>query len=426
MTTWGNTRVLKDDKVIHIYNQIDFILCPSNKKHTLINARSYAGLKTFSDHRLVKCKVRSTKPILFLQNNKQKTPNSKKNINCAALTNNKQLREKYKQTLNSNLQNSQNHNWKDVSEIITHSAETTIGYVKKTKHHNITHDPEIEEMSKLQKEVRLLIDLSDDAKQIQELRNKRNILSHNIRKKQIENHEKQLDARVKEINKFKDSAKMFKAVNTLKRKPFENPYVVDDKEKRICNLQEIHTKMKSHFEKHFNDNNAVPIEPFVGPPKPLNNPISSSEVKQCVKLMNNNKSPGHDNIPIELIKYGTEDLYTKNSQVINNTFEHHTPLEVGKGLLVALPKPGKTKGPVENLRPIILLPIIRKIISTILLQRTKPKVDQYLSASQSAYRPGRSTSDIVFAHRWLLAKVQTVETTLYLDGIDMTAAFRHC
>ena len=278
-------------------------------------------------------------------------------------------------------------------------------------------------MSKLQKEVCILINLSDDPEQIRELRHKRNIISHNIRKTQIENHERDLDKRIQEINTIKDSAKMFKAVNTLKRKPFENPYVNDAEAKRVCNPQEIHTEVRNHFKKHFNDINANHVEPFIGPPKPLNVPITITEVKQCVKLMNNNRSPGHDNIQIKLIKYGTEELFSEISKTINKTFSDHTPVEIGKGLLVALQKPGKPKGPVQNLRPIILLPILRKMISVILLQRTKPKVENFLSSSQSAYRPGRSTSDIVWAHRWLLAKVQTVETKIYLDGIDMSAAF---
>ena len=105
ITMWENTRILKDNSVKHIYNQIDYILCPNNKKHTLINARSFNGLKTFSAHRLVKCTICTAKSILFLQHNKQKSPNNRKPIDCASLTNNEELRNAYKQTLNEKLQN---------------------------------------------------------------------------------------------------------------------------------------------------------------------------------------------------------------------------------------------------------------------------------------------------------------------------------
>ena len=93
-------------------------------------------------------------------------------------------------------------------------------------------------------------------------------------------------------------------------------------------------------------------------------------------------------------------------------------------LLKVLQKPKKEKGPVTNLRPINLLPIIRKILSSITLDRIKSKVDEYLSSSQSAYREGRSTSDVVWAHRWLCAKAQTFQgLKIYNTGIDMSSAF---
>ena len=85
-------------------------------------------------------------------------------------------------------------------------------------------------------------------------------------------------------------------------------------------------------------------------------------------------------------------------------------------------KPGKPKGPVVNLRPISLLPIIRKL-SKITLERIKTKIESYLSQSQAAYRSNRSTTYIIFAYRWIIAKVQEWDITIYITGIDMSAAF---
>ena len=55
----------------------------------------------------------------------------------------------------------------------------------------------------------------------------------------------------------------------------------------------------------------------------------------------------------------------------------HDDLELGKGKLIPLPKPNKTKGPVTNLRPITLLQIIRKILSKIEVSRTEKAIDQF-------------------------------------------------
>ena len=45
------------------------------------------------------------------------------------------------------------------------------------------------------------------------------------------------------------------------------------------------------------------------------------------------------------------------------------PKEVDTGILNPLPKPNKTKGPTENLRPIILLSIFRKILTICLIRK---------------------------------------------------------
>ena len=42
ITTWEFSREV-NKKIIHIYNQIDYIICPGNRKHVLIDARSYNG-----------------------------------------------------------------------------------------------------------------------------------------------------------------------------------------------------------------------------------------------------------------------------------------------------------------------------------------------------------------------------------------------
>ena len=79
-----------------------------------------------------------------------------------------------------------------------------------------------------------------------------------------------------------------------------------------------------------------------------------------------------------------------------------------------LPKPGKPKGPRKNLRPVTLLNTIRKSLSLITLERIKEKVEKYLSANQSGFRPFRSTADVVWTHRWLAAKtaLSDIDTVL--------------
>ena len=106
----------------------------------------------------------------------------------------------------------------------------------------------------------------------------------------------------------------------------------------------------------------------------------------------NQKYPGKDNIPVELINHAPNIAHQQIPVIMNNTFLEHEPNDFGTGILFPLPKLNRSKGAVKRLSPIILLEISRKILPKILLNRIQPKVDTYQSKSQSAYKIGRSTT----------------------------------
>ena len=141
--------------------------------------------------------------------------------------------------------------------------------------------------------------------------------------------------------------------------------------------------------------------------------------------MNNNKATGEDGIKIELLKYGPDLLHQNLTNNFNKIFEtHNDQFELHKSVLLPTPKPNKQSGPVKNLRPINLLNSSRKIFSTVTLNRITPKVEEYLSQSQAAYRRKRSTTDIVWAHRFIAAKTQLYRNLeVKITGIDMSSAF---
>ena len=67
-----------------------------------------------------------------------------------------------------------------------------------------------------------------------------------------------------------------------------------------------------------------PLEPFVGPPKPLSVPISSLEVEIAAKKLKNGKATGPDNTPNELLKYACDSLYSIYAKTINRCFEENS------------------------------------------------------------------------------------------------------
>ena len=102
-------------------------------------------------------------------------------------------------------------------------------------------------------------------------------------------------------------------------------------------------------------------------------PFTSEEVEIAVKSLKNNKSAGNDNIYAEQLKCSPNEYI---SDIFNNMAETGVfPSESKEGTLIPLHKPGKEKGKVENVRPIILLTMIRKILAIIIISRLYDKLD---------------------------------------------------
>ena len=55
--------------------------------------------------------------------------------------------------------------------------------------------------------------------------------------------------------------------------------------------------------------------------------------------------------------------------------------------------------------------------------RMAPAIERLLPKYQSAYRPGRSTADAVWAKRWIISAVEHCRLKLFMLGIDLSRAF---
>ena len=313
-------------------------------------------------------------------------------------------------------------NWNDIKINMIETAEEVVGYRKGNKNKR-PENKEVEALSAKQKELRLKISGCNDSEKSKRMKAERNNILHQIKQILLSEKERHLDEKVKEIDKEKDTTKMFKSVRELSRKKYENAYVHDENGTNVTNPQDIYKIINDHFQKQFFDETEEKLEQFVGNPRKLNNAITLEEVKKNIQKLNNNRAAGYDGITAEMVKYGPETLHQAITMSLNKCFEEHIDFNVGKGILAPINKPNKTKSPKEHLRAITLLPIIRKVPSNIVLERTNVKTEKYLSQSQSAYREFRSTSDIVWAYRWLTSRAEIYKEKIYITGIDMSRTF---
>ena len=162
---------------------------------------------------------------------------------------------------------------------------------------------------------------------------------------------------------------------------------------------------------------------FIGVPSPLTMPITPGEVQRAISKLNSGRACGHDDLPADLLKSTADLIAPAIAEIFNDALEHHEPLDIGKGVLFLLQKPGKPVGPLTSVRPIVLLSALRKTLSLVVLSRIATKVDNFMSPSQSGFRRGRSTADVVFGYRWLCAKAQRQRVTIEFLCIDLSRAF---
>ena len=226
------------------------------------------------------------------------------------------------------------------------------------------------------------------------------------------------------VENFHNGAKAFAAIKELKDQAPRSKVIVHDEMNEIIHDKEKAVeKIASHFKSQFTSKEAEELEPFFGNPRPLKNPISIEEVENAIRRLKNRKAVGPDALPIEVIKATGKEGAIFIAKVLNKAFEKHESLDVGRGILSAIQKVGKPKGPMSSLRPIVLLTCLRKILSLITLYRIRDKVEVFISPSQAAYRKGRATTDIVWAHRWIIATAIRFKSEIHILGLDMSRAF---
>ena len=129
--------------------------------------------------------------------------------------------------------------WNVVKENIMKAANETVGKCARLKNGRVSNAA-VEELSEKQKKLRIQISDIDNAEKVEKLRSERNSILKEIQRINNEEKEKELDEKISEIEKMKDSAMMFKSVREIGRKRLENPFVHDEKGRHVTNPKEIH------------------------------------------------------------------------------------------------------------------------------------------------------------------------------------------
>ena len=405
-------------------NQIDYVILKQIHKKLLIDSRSYSGTHTNSDHRLVKTTL-ELKWSLIYQNRK-----NQERFDVEKLRN-PEVREQYKQEAERIYKSSipeppntpidPQERWNAIIKASTEAARTTIGKKKKTKK---SQNTEIKRLSQEQMELRNKINNSKDKTKRESLRKERNQKLKEIHRLLKEEQEEEIDKLVEEVESAKnDSNKMYKAIRKLRSKKPKKRVLVDGEDGLVTDEKQQVEIISKFFENFFTSKDAKEIEAIK--PIQMKEPFTEGEIKKAINSLKNQKSPGIDNLQGEMLKFGPKIFHSSIAELFNDiAATGKFPTQIKHGILVPLPKPGKKQGPPGNLRPIILLSIIRKILAIVLINRLSKKINEYIPITQAAYRPGRSTTELIYTFRTLAEKAITTQNyQIHLLMLDMSKAF---
>ena len=427
ITTW--TGYMRDPNKktnsIPINAQIDFIICRNASKILLKNARSYGGAKLESDHKLVKAQIILKRMAQPKTTNIERTKKYQLQI----------LEEhRYKKDFSAAVEDQlkeidiRNQRPQEIIRTITKSLKNAQEQVlpeqlrTKSSGHS---DSVLHNLIEIKNSSYLKLKSDNKSKDRTEQRRKINKLKAKIKERIKTLDTLKAEEMVDEIERQKDdSHKMFKAIKTIKTAKPQQVRVKDAEGNNIVNENKKVEIIKQWFEAQLTDEKYDRKHFVEDKPHHFLNPISENEVWKAIKQLKSNKSTGPDEIPNELLKNAGRRFVRYYTYAINKSITTGDRIEeIGQGNLIPLPKPNKESGPVSNLRPIILLNGVRKILSIVALRRVEAQIDNYTGPWQHGFKRGQSCADIVWCQKIMTSVVMKKQWRLHKMGIDMSKAF---
>ena len=153
--------------------------------------------------------------------------------------------------------------------------------------------------------------------------------------------------------------------------------------------------------------------------------LTKAEVREAVKRLKL-KAPGIDGVHNMLIKKAGQQFENFLRKLFNMSLSvGYVPQCWKVAVVVPLPRPGKDLSSVGGYRPVSLLPVIGKLLETILASRLVNLLSTHgiLPRCQSAFRPGHCTTDQTFTLAQLGSLARARKEVLVAAFIDFEGAF---
>lgn len=309
------------------------------------------------------------------------------------------------------------HRWKSLRDIVYSSAADTIGYQK--RNHRDWFDennPVIMDLLR-QKQFAFQDFLGRNTQENQErYRLARNIYQREIRRIQNQwwlDHAKEMEQHAER----RDSRSFFQSVKFIYQRRQSGMSPINDEDgKRLSDKGAILARWKRHFSALLNQPGTVDHSVLDDIPQEellteLETPPTLEEI--ALSHLADNKAPGPDCIPAEVLKAGGPALFSELHYLLLLIWkEERVPKDMKNGPIVAIFKK-QCRFSCGNYRGITLVSVIGKLFARIILNRVRPCIEKHLPETQCSFRSGRLTNDMMFAvpQQWRSAENNNTSNT---------------
>lgn len=408
----------------NIVNQIDHVLVSKRQATSILDVKSQRGPNCDSDHYLVSVKM---KERIALVENRQGEKRKKWDIDQLK---NEVNRQNYQEKLNANLVNVAeeeggiDQRWMGIRDAVLKASEDTVGE-RKRKRNGEWFDVECAVVIEEKNKDRLLMlqrNTRQNAEVYKESRKKAKKLIR--RKKRL--FMKQEMNRIESLRGQNETRKFYQAVRVMGKGFQPRTNICKDRDgNALLEEEKILNRWAEYFEELSNGDGAgySRWEPKYQTAEIEIQTPTVEEVEWAVARQKSQKASGVDSIPAEMWKHGGEQLLKVLHRLIVEIWTQETlPKDWTSGLICPIYKKGD-KQICGNYRGITLLNVAYKIFSSLVLQRLSTFTEEVISEYQCGFRPGRATTDQLFAIRQTMEKCFEYNTELHMLFIDFSQAF---
>ena len=230
-----------------------------------------------------------------------------------------------------------------------------------------------------------------------------------------------------EANSITNSIKdLYQGVKNLTRKFRPRIDVIkDENSKMLSESREVKDRWKTYCKKLYIRKNNLPTNSIISHSTSDNEepPPSYSEIEKAIHDIKNGKSPGHDDVVAESVKFGDENVKAFFYKLCVAIWEQREwPEDWTTSIFIPIPKKGYTLE-CHNNRTIALISHCSKILLKIIAGRMKCKLQTEIAEEQFGFRPGRGTRDQILNLKMIIEKNREQRKHLYLCFIDYRKAF---